>query len=90
MPSPGNREGLMAPTVISGPLSRATSALCCPLGESAHLANAEKALVGRLRVGQLCTKMGVFLLLSSVVAFPVNFSGKPSREGPFFCVERSQ
>lgn len=50
----------MAPTVIAGPLSRATSALCCPLGESAHLANAEKALVGRLRVGQLCTKMGVF------------------------------
>ena len=48
----------MAPTVIAGPLSRATSALCCPLGASAHLANAEKALVGRLRVGQLCTKMG--------------------------------
>ena len=51
----------MAPTVIAGPLSRATSALCCPLGVSAHLANAEKALVGRLRVGQLCAKMGGFI-----------------------------
>ena len=61
MPFPGNREGLMVPTVIAGPPSRATSALCCPLGASAHLANAEKALVGRLRVGQLCTKMGVFI-----------------------------
>lgn len=39
-----------------------TSVLCCPLGESAHLANAEKALMGRLRVGQLCTMMGVFII----------------------------
>jgi len=54
----------MAPLSSLAPPPRpgATSVLCCPLGESAHLANAEKAPVGRLRVGQLCTKMGVFII----------------------------